>query len=229
MKKLLLSVSVILFATGAFAQTKTSGSEARFGLKAGVNLATFHYSGNDVAYLNDLTKSNVGFNLTAFADFGVSSNFFIQPAISLQNKGTKLQGYFPIGSTSISGTNKTNLMAIEIPINAVYSITAGNGAIQISAGPYIGFNISGKAKTSVTSGANQNDNEEDLKFGNEQSDNLTSTDFGANFGLAYKLSSGFQVGTNYGLGLTNIVPKANRGNNNKATNRVISLTVGYSF
>jgi len=226
MKKLLLSASVLLLATGAFAQTTMSGNNARFGLKAGVNLARIHASGSGSEFVNDNTKDNVGFNVTAFGDFGVANNFFIQPGVSLQNKGTKLEG--SIGS--VTGTNKTNVMAIEVPINAVLRIPTGDaGAVQISAGPYVGFNISGKTKTTVTSGANQGSTETDLKFGNATDDNLTSTDFGANFGLAYRLNNGFLLGANYGLGLTNLIPKDNRTNDAKATNRVLGFSVGYSF
>ena len=50
MKKLLIGASVLLLSTGAFAQTTMSGSSARFGLKAGVNLST--YSGTGVADLD---------------------------------------------------------------------------------------------------------------------------------------------------------------------------------
>lgn len=52
MKKLLLSASVILLATGAFAQS-TTGTTSRFGIKAGVNLAKIHSSGDNEALYND--------------------------------------------------------------------------------------------------------------------------------------------------------------------------------
>ncbi len=233
MKKLLLSGAIILFASATFAQNKMSGSDSRIGIKAGVNLASAHYSGKDVTNLNEYTKNNLGYNFTVYGDFGVGNNFFIQPGISLQNKGTKLEGTFPLGSSSITGTSTVNVMAIEVPINAVLRIPTGNeGGLQISAGPYIGFNVSGKSKVNVTQGAGSDlgTQESDLKFGNKTSDNLSSTDFGANFGLAYRLKSGILIGGNYGLGLTNIIPKDSQANNdNKATNRVISFTVGYSF
>lgn len=246
MKKLLLSASVVLLATGAFAQNTMTGSDARFGIKAGVNLARFHASGTDGSTsFNDNAKDNVGFNVTAFADFGVGNNFFIQPGVSLQNKGNKFESTSSttaLGSTvTTTSSVKTNLMAIEVPVNAVFRIPTGNaGAVQISAGPYIGFNISGKDKgqTTVTTVNNANNtsatvtnsNDRDLSFGSASDKNYGSTDFGANFGLAYRTNSGFLVGANYGLGLSNLIPKDSRGNSDaKLTNRVLGFSVGYSF
>lgn len=243
MKKLLLSASVILLATGAFAQT-TTGTTSRFGIKAGVNLAKIHSSGDNAAAFNDNAKNNVGYNVTAFGDFGVANNFFIQPGISLQNKGVKFEGTnsATIGSTTTTTTSslKTNVMTIEVPINAVANIPTGNsGAVQISAGPYVGFNISGKNKgttttTTINNNTNSsvtstNSNDKDLNFGSATDKDVASTEFGANFGLAYRTSSGFLVGANYGLGLTDLTPKDRQANANKLTNRVLGFTVGYSF
>jgi len=241
MKKLLLSASVILLATGAFAQS-TTGSTSRFGLKAGVNLAKIHSSGDNDAAYNDNAKNNVGFNVTAFGDFGVANNFFIQPGISLQNKGVKFEGSTTNSGAGVTTTTnssiKTNVMAIEVPINAVFNIPTGDaGAVQISAGPYVGFNISGKNKgettittvTGATTASSTTSADKDLSFGSGTDKNLSSTEFGANFGLAYRASSGFLVGANYGLGLTDLTPKDNRANANKLTNRVLGFTVGYSF
>ncbi|TCD15855.1 PorT family protein [Pedobacter psychrodurus] len=243
MKKLLLSASVILLATGAFAQS-TTGATSRFGIKAGVNLAKIHSSGDNESLYNDNAKNNLGFNVTAFGDFGVANNFFIQPGISLQNKGVKFEGTNsatagPITTTTTSSL-KTNVMAIEVPINAVFNIPTGDaGAVQISAGPYVGFNISGKNKgttttTTVNSTANTSvtktdSNDKDLSFGSATDKDASGTDFGANFGLAYRTSSGFLVGANYGLGLSDLTPKDSRANSNKYTNRVLGFTVGYSF
>ena len=94
------------------------------------------------------------------------------------------------------------------------------------------INIAGKSKVNVTqgNGSELGDQENDLDFGNKTDDDLSSTDFGANFGLSYRLKNGLLFGGNYGLGLSNLIPKDNQSNNNnKATNRVLGFTVGYSF
>ncbi len=232
MKKLLLSGAVLLLATGAFAQTNTmSGETARFGLKAGVNLSSYSGKGS---FSNIDYKNNVGYNITAFGDFGVGNNFFIQPGVSLQNKGAKIESSTTVAGATVTGTAKQNVMALEVPINAVFRIPTGDaGAVQISAGPYIGFNLSGKDKYSGTYKASSTDattySDRDLKFGSSTDKDLSSIDFGANFGLAYRLNSGFLVGANYGLGFSNLVPKDSRTGDDKLSNRVWGFSVGYSF
>ncbi|MFC4209629.1 porin family protein [Pedobacter lithocola] len=223
MKKLLLSASVILLATGAFAQTKRTGSDARFGLKAGVNLSSYNGTGiYDLDY-----KNNIGYNVTAYGDFGIGNNFFLQPGISLQNKGAKIE-------TTGTVTFKQDVMAIEVPINAVVKIPTGDaGAFQISAGPYVGFNISGKNKYPETYTSTTVDlstfKDRDLNFGSAVGDDLSSIDFGANFGLAYRLNSGVSIGANYGLGISNLIPKDERAGDDKLRNRIIGFTIGYSL
>ncbi|MNK24610.1 hypothetical protein D3C87_429210 [compost metagenome] len=228
MKKILLTGTALLFsASTLFAQSTMSGSDARIGIKAGVNLSRIHYSGFDGASeRNDNAKDNVGFNVTAFGDFGVGNNFFIQPGVSLQNKGEK----YTLNSGSNSATLSRNIMAIEVPVNAVFRIPTGDaGAVQISAGPYVGFNIAGKQKISGNVGSTSGMTERDLEFGNRNDDDYSSTDFGANFGLGYRMNSGFMLGANYGMGLTNLLPKDNRSGDSKATNRIWGFSVGYSF
>lgn len=228
MKKIiLLGGALLLSATTLFAQNNMSGKDARVGIKAGVNLSTLRYSGFDgSSELNDAAKQNVGYNFTVFGDFGVGNNFFIQPGISLQNKGSKFEGSF----AGITGERTTNVMAIEVPVNAVLRIPTGTaGALQLSAGPYIGFNVDGKTKTTITSGAAQGTTEESLGFGSKSDDDMSGTDFGANFGVGYRLNSGFTLGANYGLGLTNLVPSDARSGDSKATNRVWGFSLGYSF
>ncbi|MXV51426.1 outer membrane beta-barrel protein [Pedobacter sp. HMF7647] len=221
MKRLFILAAAAIISGTAFSQTTSTtmtGSQARIGVKAGVNLATYSGKNNyDVDW-----KNNTGFNLTVFGDFGVGNNFFIQPGISLQNKGGKLEG----GGAEF----KQTAMAIGVPLNAVLRIPTGEaGAFQINAGPYIDFNIAGKNKGTYTGGGITSDGESDLNFGSNIDDDLKTIDFGVNAGLAYRFSNGFLIGGQYGWGLTNLVPDDKRVGDDKLENRVISLSVGYSF
>ncbi|WP_410222424.1 porin family protein [Pedobacter sp.] len=227
MKNLIVASAFTFLSIGAFAQTnKMSGNDARFGVKAGVNLSSLKYSGENAGQLDQYSKNIVGFNVTAYGDFGVANNFFIQPGISLQNKGGKIEGNI-FGGT---GKIEQNVMAIEVPVNAVLRIPTGDvGAFQISAGPYAAFNISGKYKNSVTGSSSTISGDRDMNFGSKNSDDMSSMDFGANFGLGYRIASGFSIGANYGLGLSNLIPSNQKSNDNKVSNRVLGFTVGYSF
>lgn len=210
MKKVLLSLGAALFlAAGAQAQVS-------YGLKAGVNLGK--YSNLDNA------KNNTSFYVTGFADLPVASQFSIQPGISLQGKGVK--GTSSIGEVAnIEST--TNVMSIEIPVNAVYYIPTGaSGSVFLGAGPYAGYNISGKTKLTGNLGSYTGDKEWDLDFSGDDKD-MKAFDAGVNFLAGYKLSNGFLINAGYNLGLTNLSPSNNA--DNKFSNRVLSFGVGFQF
>ncbi|MDQ8005615.1 MAG: porin family protein [Pedobacter sp.] len=234
MKKILLIGTALLLSSPAlFAQTTTiGGSDARIGVKAGVNLSKYRFSGRSenkelIDELNKNQENNVGFNVTVFGDFGVAKNFALQPGVSLQNKGTKF--------TDVDGTSgievQQSTMWIDVPINAVYSIPTGNaGAVQLSAGPYLGFGISGKNKfKNIT----PNEQQTDFDFGDDAQPLTGSAgmDYGANFGLGFRANNGIILGANYGLGMANLIPKDARSNSqdSKQKNRVLGFSIGYSF
>src|SRR5690606_22067268 len=186
MKKILLSLgAAILFVAGAQAQTG-------YGLKAGVNLGKFS---NVAENMQDYQKNNVSFYLTGFADLPVAPQFSIQPGISLQGKGAKYEG--TDADLDVSGSVSTNLMSIEIPVNAVYYIPAGTGNVFLGAGPYVGFNVSGQNKVEGTWGDFAGSGEGDIEFGSGDGE-MKRVEAGANFMAGYKMSNGFLINAGYG-------------------------------
>ncbi len=237
MKKILLSLgAAFLLAAGANAQVS-------YGVKAGVNLSQL--SGTHEAYVEggesvELDrKFNPSFYVTGFADVPVAPNFSIQPGISLQAKGTKgsyNESFSEGGETAnVSLDAFINTMSIEIPVNAVYYIPTGaSGSVFVGAGPYIGYNISGKGKLkgSVSYSGEGTDFSEDfnesekLKFSGDDKD-MNAFDAGVNFLGGYKLSNGLIINAGYGLGLSNLIPNAQ--GDEKSSNRVLSFGVGFQF
>lgn len=208
MKKVLLSLGVAM-ATIMGAQAQTG-----YGLKAGVNLGEYSNmpSGQSV---------NTSFFVTGYADMPMSPNFSIQPGISLQGKGTK----YDYKEGSASAEISRNVMSIEIPVNAVYYIPTGeSGKFFVGAGPYIGFNVSGRDKAKATAGSINFSEDQKLKLSGSDKD-LNVIDAGANFMLGYKFSNGFLLSAGYNLGLTNLVPNADK----IVSNRVWQLGVGFQF
>ncbi|WP_028297605.1 porin family protein [Olivibacter sitiensis] len=209
MKKLLLSVTAALVATGAFAQ-----QEMGWGLKAGINFPKYNWSGN-----NTETSSTTNFHITAFLDAPIAENwFYIQPGVSLQGKGAELFSS-EIGNSSV----KQNTMWIEVPVNFVAKFpVAEAGSFFLGAGPYVAFGISGKNKYDSDYGST----ETEFDFGKDGT--LKSTDFGLNFIGGYEFSNGLMIHGGYAMGLTDI-----RGSNNeyfpenKLTNRVWTVGLGF--
>jgi len=202
----------LLAAVGTQAQTT-------WGLKGGVNLAKYSKLEN--------VKNNTSFYVTGFADLPVAPQFSIQPGVSLQGKGAKSD----FKEAGENFKNTVNVMSIEVPVNAVYYIPAGTGNVFIGAGPYIGFNVSGKVKTKGQEGGISIDEKHNLKFSGDEKD-MNLIDAGANFLLGYKLENGFLINAGYNLGLTNLAPKSSdfAGESSaKFSNRVLSFGIGFQF
>lgn len=203
--------AAFLLAAGAQAQTS-------YGLKAGVNLGKFS---NPSDLEKDYQTNNVSFYVTGFADIPVASQFSIQPGVSLQGKGNKLKFDGEVGDGSVT----TNVMSIEVPVNAVYYIPAGSGNVFLGAGPYVGFNVSGKVKGDGSAEAIEFEGEKDLKFSGDNK-NMNLIDAGANFMAGYKFNNGLLVNAGYGLGLTNLNPT---DNGDKFSTRTLSFGLGFQF
>lgn len=215
MKKVLLSLgAALLMAAGAQAQTG-------YGLKAGVTLPSYSYGSSDD--LSD-TKSALNFYITGYLNANINQNFAIQPGISLQGKGAKFAEYKFNGTTY---ELNQNTMWIEVPVNFVGKLPVGAAELQLGAGPYVGFGVSGKNKFDRISGdgdfASTTLNE--FKFGKDET--LKGVDFGANITAGVKLPGGFLINANYGLGLTNIA--GDKFPSNDVKNRVLSFGVGFEF
>lgn len=213
MKKFLLSLGAAVLLVGA------TNAQVSYGLKAGVNLGKFS---NVASSVEDYQTNNVSFHVTGYADMPVAPNFSVQPGISLQGKGNK----FKYDGESLDGSESTNLMSIEIPVNAVYYIPVGySGSVFLGAGPYVGFNISGKNKIKGSIGDFGTTGESDIKFTGDDKD-MNLIDAGVNFLGGFKFNNGFLINAGYGLGLTDLSP--NDGGNS-FSNRVLSFGVGFQF
>lgn len=203
MKKLFLSAIAVLFGFGAFAQ------ELGYGFKAGVNLPNYNFSNSDYE-----TESTTNFHVTGYLDAPINQRFSIQPGVSLQGKGAKLENDM--------GSWKQNTMWIEVPVNAVAKFpTMGGGNFFLGAGPYAAFGISGENK--IESGDFELSDE--FEFGKDGAQK--GTDFGVNFLAGYRLGNGLTLGAGYGLGLADIAPDNN--SDVKQTNRVLSFSIGYEL
>ncbi|WP_392471110.1 porin family protein [Sphingobacterium cellulitidis] len=211
MKTILSSLAIVALSIGA------ANAQTTYGLKAGMNfgkIANF-----------DSQKLKPSYFVTGFADIPLSGKFSIQPGISLQGKGTRIEDEIPIFQQSSTTTNKSdlNLMSIEIPVNAVYYVPVGNGDIFLSAGPYLGYNISGKIKNSSSN--SNTTRSEDVSFSGDNK-MMNRWDAGINFAVGYKLTNGLLIQAGYGLGLSNLNASEN---SKKFSTRTMNFGIGYQF
>ncbi len=119
---------IILTTAAMFALCFANAQEAKFGVKAGLNLSnvTGDVSGNSV---------KAGFQAGGFVEFKVSEKFSVQPEVLYSLQGAKYDE---------EGTNVDfNLSYFNIPVMAKYYVADG---FSLEAGPQLGFLLSAKAK-----------------------------------------------------------------------------------
>ncbi|MGJ1262768.1 porin family protein [Sphingobacterium spiritivorum] len=207
MKRLSIVLAFVCMSVAVHAQYK---SKIEFGVKGGLAFPTFQFSegGNPRTYLS-------GF-VGGFVDLPVAQYFSIQPGVSLVGKGYN-DKFFE--SETSYGNLKTRLWVVEIPLHIVGKMLIGNDQLQFGAGPYIGFNLSGKQKFE---GQSNDYNSGTIDFDFDGKD-MKRQEYGISLMANYKFENGLLVNMGYGLGLSNLY-----GSNidNTAKNRVLSLGVG---
>lgn len=211
MKKQLLFFAALFFIAGGLK------AQVSYGVKAGLNFPKLNASAAGVSG-SASTGSLTSFYVSGYVDAPIASNFSFQPGLSLQGKGGKLDyDAIELEDEVIlnAGAAKANLMYVEIPLNFVYYVPAGDaGKVFVGAGPYAGFGVSTKTKFA---GKSSSDSFKDA--------GLKAFDAGLNFLVGFKLNNGFLINGGYGLGLTDI--DKNKDANMK--NRVFSVGIGFQI
>jgi hypothetical protein len=190
MKKLVLSLTAVVFAACSFAQTtSTSTGKTGIGIRAGVNLSKF---GGDA----EGTKNHTGLNIGLDYAIPLGTSFAIQPEVAYSELGAK---YDLAGMEA-----KEKLTYITVPILAKY--TFATSGFSLYAGPQLGIMMSAKVK-GLPGGT------VDVK------EEYNTTDFSGVFGLEFLIpNTGLFLSGRYQLGFSNINKDGNgKLNNNAAT------------
>ncbi len=182
MKK--ISLLTLLVMAGFVMQAQN----ASFGLKGGLNLATWSNSNPDITYSN-----RVGFHAGLFSQINVSPYFAVQPEVVYSSQGTKYN--------DVAG-REHNLQLNYINIPVMLQAKVGGGWYA-QAGPQVGFLAGTKDKVN------------DVETGFFNSSDFKKTDVAVGFGLGYSSPSALGIDARYNLGLTDInVGGGNRLKNN---------------
>jgi opacity protein-like surface antigen len=205
MKKIILTVAAV------FAFGFTNAQEAKFGIKAGLNLATFSGDTEGV----DL-KSKAGLNIGGFVEVKLSDKVSLQPELLYSMQGTKIDQFeLSDGNQTFLVDANINMSYINVPLMLKYYAAE---KFNLEVGPQVGFLVSAK----TVAKANGIEVKEDTK------DNFKSVDFGLNFGTGYDFSNNISAGFRYNLGLANIA-KTEAGDDSKISNSVLSFSLAYKF
>jgi opacity protein-like surface antigen len=216
MKRILIS-AIAIFTFGI-----ANAQDVKFGVKAGLNLATF--SGDAVG--EDVTMK-AGFHAGGLVELKFTDKLSLQPEILFSQEGAKIVQKGFDGTVTYTDEFKRNLSYVNIPVMLKYYPVGG---FYLEGGPQAGFLISAKSKnesteTDLDGNLSRFSSETDVK------DEYKSVDFAFNLGLGYDFTPNWFAGARYNIGLSNINdltgPLAIYEVDRK--NSVLSFSVGYKF
>jgi hypothetical protein len=174
-------------------------TDVRFGIKAGVNLATFEIDDDDVADFE--TNNKTSFHAGVFVNIPLGGTLRFQPELVYSGQGTK--GRF--GTSNF----ESDYHYLNIPL--MFQVQSPGGFFG-ELGPQVGFLL--KAETEA--GGTTVDVKDDAK----------KLDFGLSGGIGYLTRVGLGLNARYNLGFASI---ADNDDDEKYKNRVLSLGLVYHF
>ena len=215
MRKNLLLLALALFSYAA-------QSQVRIGVQGGF---TFSRARMD-SYFSDLRQDyllGASAGLMAGLNLG-ESNFSLMQEINYVFKGAFISGMDNSSGTPVPVEGRHGTRYLELPINILYYLDAGNGHFFFGAGPYAAMGLSGKNRFTYEMSSAPEVENSTVEFGPEPG-MLKKWDFGVQGLIGYKLGYGSYVKAYYSHGLSNL---SNLEGFNYA-NRYFGLSFGYFF
>ena len=182
-------------------------TETRFGIKAGVNMATIEI--DDDSQSNEVNTNNkTSFHAGLFVNIPLGDRLAFQPEVVYSGQGSKVS----YSNDPLPGTTKAewDFHYVNIPLMLQAKVTSG---LFFEAGPQIGFLLK----------AEQDEPEVDLK------EQMKKTDFGAGVGLGYLSRIGLGLNARYNFGFSNIYDADADDDEGKLKNRVLNIGLVYHF
>jgi Outer membrane protein beta-barrel domain len=207
-----------------FTSTK---AQVSYGVQAGVNIA--NWQGDAMQSLNDVvdlsngfigTKSRTGFHIGGYANIPLTETISFEPGLQYSQKGYAMQGDLKIEALKFLGVNasaKVEANYFDMPLLVKAEVAKG---LSIYAGPQISY----LAKTSL----HVNTSVLGISLLNKRldlTDNFNRVDVGAVAGVGYQFDNGFNIKAGYDYGLS----KLDKNDNFNAYNRVVKISLGFSF
>lgn len=217
MKKLFTFVLSALFVAGMLS---TASAQLRFGLKAGLNLATI--AGGDEILDGFDPKMIPTYHIGGLAEFSLGENLGVGVGVQISGKGFKIEEEDDLGEYKLT----SRPLYLQVPVSLHYT---SNGFF-VGAGPYAGFGIGGKNKE--TSGGESVSYDIEFGDGSGDDDVYAPLDFGLGLEAGYTINNSIRITASYNLGLANILPKEYREDeegNFSIKHRVIGISAAYLF
>ncbi|MFA6058861.1 MAG: porin family protein [Taibaiella sp.] len=170
--------------------------------------------------------SVVGFKIGGVVDVPIIAGLHFQPGLFFLTKGSETNAdILDLGTVVV--TNKRSsikLNTLEVSLNLVYNFNFKNGGALFGfAGPYLGYNLSGKEKYTFKVADKVTAEGTNTKLIGSEANQLKAFDYGMNVGLGYKLPMGLYFRAQYSLGLANL----SNVKNTDVKSTYLGVSVGY--
>ena len=218
-----------LFAFLIFTLTITNAIHAQvtYGVRSGINYAK--WQGEDLQIIEDLidktdgyivTKGRTGLHIGGYVHIPLSETFAFEPGLAYSKKGYSLKGDFQIPVLKYLGINaraQVQSHYIDIPLLIRANVYKG---LNVYAGPQVSYLVRStlNAKIGVLGITLFN-------RGVGITERFNKIDMGLTGGVGYQFENGLNVQAGYDYGLS----KLDKNDNYSAYNRVVKVSVGFSF
>ena len=202
-------------------------AQVSYGVRSGVNFAK--WQGDDLQIIEDLldktdgylvTKGRTGLHIGGYVHIPISETVSFEPGLQYSKKGYSIKGDFQIPALKYFGINigaQVQSHYIDIPLVLKANVYKG---FQVYAGPQVSYLVRStlNAKLGVLGISIFNKG-----FG--ITERFNKVDLGLTGGLGYQFDNGINIQAGYDYGLS----KLDKNDNYAAYNRVVKVSVGYTF
>ena len=202
-------------------------AQVSFGVRSGINFSK--WDGQDLQIINDLldktdgyayTKGTRGMHIGGYVSIPISETFTFEPGIEYSKKGYSIKGDFQIPVLKYLGINaraQVQSHYIDMPLVIKANVYKG---FNIYAGPQVSYLVRStlNAKVGVLGITLFN-----RGFG--ITERFNKVDMGLTGGVGYAFNNGLNIQAGYDYGLS----KLDKNDNYDAYNRVVKVSVGYTF
>ncbi len=202
-------------------------AQISYGIRTGANFSK--WQGDDLQVVEDLldktdgylvTKGKKGLHIGGYVNIPFSETFSFEPGLQYSKKGYSIKGDFQIPVLKYLGINvgaQVQSHYIDIPLVLKANIVEG---LQIYAGPQVSYLVrsSLNAKLGILGISIFNKG-----FG--ITERFNKVDLGLTGGVGYQFDNGLNIQAGYDYGLSRL----DKNDNYDVYNRVVKVSVGYSF
>jgi len=202
-------------------------AQVSFGIRSGVNFAK--WQGDDLQIIEDLldktdgyvvTKGKTGFHIGGYVNIPISETFSFEPGLAYSKKGYSIKGDFQIPVLKYLGINagaRVQSHYIDIPLVLKANVVKG---LNVYTGPQVSYlarsTLNAKLGVLGISLFNR---------GVGITGRFNKVDLGLTGGVGYVFENGLNIQAGYDYGLS----KLDKNDNYEAYNRVVKVSLGYTF